>query len=47
MSDCKEIREALLALVYLKEHKDQFGKTDYYLLRQPKAWSDANKALKR
>lgn len=50
--DCGEIPstsltalEALTFLVSLKAHKDQFGKTPYYEMWQPRAWERAIKAL--
>lgn len=39
--------EALLQeLVDLKDHKDQYGKTDYYRQHQPDAWRRARKELR-
>lgn len=43
--ECERLREALRELVNLKDHKDKYGKSDGYLLRQPKAWEAARRAL--
>jgi len=39
------MQEILLLLVELKDHKDKFGKTEYYKTMQPKAWKLARAIL--
>ena len=40
-----ELLEALYELLSLKKWKDEFGKDDWYLEKQPLAWSNAQKVL--
>lgn len=46
-SDVVALRDAMLRLTNLKAHKDEHGKTDYYLENQPLAWRQALDALSR
>lgn len=39
------VKDALVTLVQLKEHKDMQGKNNYYLHYQPIAWEVARVAL--
>jgi len=43
--EAKPIESALKALVELKDYKDEFGKTAYYIQRQPIVWNDARRAI--
>lgn len=41
-----ELESTLGLLLYLKEEKDSYGKTDWYVKHQPKAWEAAKKLVK-
>ena len=45
LDEVKPIESALKALVELKDYKDEFGKTTYYIQRQPVVWNDARRAI--
>ena len=45
LDEVKPIELALKALVELKDYKDEFGKTTYYIQRQPVVWNDARRAI--
>lgn len=40
-----EMEEALQKLIDLKAYKDEYGKDEYYLEEQPKAWALARDSL--
>jgi len=40
-----ELLEALYELISLKKYKDEFGKDEWYLEKQPLAWINAQKVL--
>jgi len=45
ISSAPKLLEALYELVSLKKWKDEFGKDEWYLEKQPLAWDNAQKVL--
>ena len=47
IASAPELLEALFELVSLKKWKDEFGKDEWYLEKQPIAWKNAEKVLEK
>ena len=47
IASAPELLESLFELVSLKKWKDEFGKDEWYLEKQPIAWENAEKVLEK
>jgi hypothetical protein len=47
IENAPKLLEALYELISLKKWKDEFGKDEWYLEKQPLAWGNAQKVLEK